>query len=60
MKEEMTKFANSDAKLLEDLSGWLLTYEFEVRSCGRSGEIEMAKIQGLVPKVLKALVNYLE
>jgi hypothetical protein len=60
MKDEMVKFANADAKILNDLAAWLLTYEFEVASCGRPGEIEMAKIQALVPKALKSLVNYLE
>ena len=60
MKDEMVKFANADAKILNDLAAWLLTYEFEVASCGRPGEIEMAKIQELVPKALKSLVNYLE
>jgi len=60
MKDEMVKFANTDAKILNDLAALLLTYEFEVASCVRSGEIEMAKIQSLVPKALKALVNYLE
>jgi len=60
MKDEMVQFANADAKILNDLAAWLLTYEFEVASSGRSGEIEMAKIQALVPKALKAIVNYLE
>ena len=60
MKEEMAKFANYDARLLEDLAGWLLAYEVEILSCGRSGEVEIAKIRELVPKALKVIVNYLE
>lgn len=53
MKDEMVKFANADAKILNDLAAWLLTYEFEVASCGRPGEIEMAKNTGACTKSSK-------
>jgi len=59
MSKEKAELAEKDKIVLEELAGWMRDYVWEVKSCGRNGDIAMAKIKQLAPQGLKILVNYI-
>ena len=64
MVRPKTKFSSKrlekDAYLLEDLAGWIRSYEYKVNVCGVEGLIEDKEIQERIPQVLKVLVRHLD
>mgnify|MGYP000621433136 CR=1 FL=1 len=56
---EKASLARRDAALLEDLSGWLYAYAYQVDACGNDGNLELKKSQERARLAVKALVNYL-
>ena len=56
---ERAKFAQKDADMLEDFTGRLRAYNWEVEACGRDGKLELEKLQDKAPMIIKMLVNYL-
>lgn len=59
MDREAAVLAHSDMTVLDDLSGWLSAYHYEVEACGRKGELEREKCKSLARDAVKRLVNYL-
>ena len=56
---ETAKFAEKDAKLMDEMAEELRSLNWEIEACGRDGKIEYEKACQLAKKVIKAAANYL-
>ena len=56
---ELANLAASDLKVIDELSGWLSAYDYEVNVCGRKGIIERERCESLARVVIKRLSNFL-
>lgn len=58
-RKEQAKFAERDAKALDELADELRAFHWEVDACGHDGQIHLEKAQELAKGAIKRLVNYL-
>ena len=56
---ETAKFAEKDAKLMDEMAEELRSLNWEIEACGRDGKIEYEKACQLAKKVIKVAANYL-
>jgi len=56
---ERARFAENDAKVLEEMAAELMGLNFAIEACGHDGEIEYEKACFLAPSVVKIAANYL-
>ena len=56
---ERARFAENDAKVLEEMAAELRELNFAIEACGHDGKIEYEKACSLAASVVKIAANYL-
>jgi hypothetical protein len=56
---ERAKFAENDAKVLDEMADELRSLNFAIEACGHDGKIEYEKACFLATSVVKIAANYL-
>lgn len=59
MIKDKIEIIQKDKDTIHNLANWMDAYDWEVKTCRRSGELERDKIKELSRLAIKILVNYI-